>query len=276
MSVLEVGTRFWNIRGQFKIAHIIDIGTHMSIIGLRNGRYLVIDTIPLDDHLKQQIDQLTDYGNKIEAVLATHPFHTLAFPGFYRTYPNVRYYGTPRHLRVLPEIKWAGDVHDCNVRGLWSPEVEMRIPDGAEFVAPVPEKTNHFSGLFVFHQDSRILHIDDTIFIANQPGFLMKIAGFRHGDMSFHPTIKGSGLFQTPEAPYQFRDFIIGIIRDWDFDSICAAHMGNKIGGAKQQLQDLVIRAEPLFQKLSERNKKKGAPPVDPEHHHNVSGNECG
>jgi len=277
MSVLEVGTRFWNIRGHFKIAHgLVDIGTHMSIIGIRNGRYLIVDTIPLDDSLKQQIDQLTDYGNKIEAVLATHPFHTLSFPGFYRAYPNVPYYGTPRHLRIQPEIKWAGDLNDCQTRSLWSPEIEMRIPDGAEFVAPVPEKTNHFSSVFVFHSDSRVIHVDDTIFIANQPGFLMKIAGFRHGDMSFHPTIKGNGLFPTPEAPYQFRDFIAGVIRDWDFDIICAAHMGNRIGGAKQQLQDLLVRAEPLFHKLSERNKKKGSPIIDPEHGHNVSGNECG
>lgn len=102
----------------------------MSIIGLRNGRYLIVDTIPLDAHLKQQIDQLTDNGNKIEAVLATHPFHTLAFPAFHQAYPNAPYYGTPRHLRNLPDIKWVGDLNDCATRNKWSPEIEMRIPDG--------------------------------------------------------------------------------------------------------------------------------------------------
>jgi len=277
MSVLEVGSRFWNVRGHFKIiAGLVDIGTHMSIVGLRNGRFLIVDTIPLDPHLKQQIDQLTENGTKIEAVLATHPFHTLAFPAFYQAYPNVPYYGTPRHLKNLPNIKWVGDLNDCATRSKWSPEVEMRVPDGSEFVAPVPEKTNHFSSVFVFHLDSRIIHVDDTIFIANQPGLLMKIAGYRHGDMSFHPTIKSSGLFPTPEAPYQFRDFIAGIIRDWDFDSIVAAHMGNRIGGAKEQLRTLLENAGPLFDKLSERNKKKGGVVIDPDHGHNVSGNECG
>ena len=44
--------------------------------------------------------------------------------------------------------------------------------------------------------------------------------------MSFHPSIKGPGLLPTPEAPYQFKEFIEGILRDWDFDNICAAHMG--------------------------------------------------
>lgn len=248
----------------------------MSIIGLSNGKFLIVDAIPLDHEVKQHIDSITDNGNNIEAVLATHPFHTLAFPAFYQSYPNVPYYGTPRHIRNLPDIKWVGDLNDCATRNKWSPEVEMRIPDGAEFVAPVPEKTNHFSCVFVFHRQSRTLHVDDTIFYAHQPGLLLKIAGFRHGDMSFHPSIKGSGLYNTPEAPYQFRDFIAGVIKDWDFDNICCAHTGNKIGGAKQQLSNVLVGAAAFFDKLSERNKKKGGPPADHDHVHNVHGNECG
>lgn len=272
---LQVGPNYWNIRGQFKIAHIIDIGTHMSIIGLNNGRYLIVDTIPLTPEVKHEIDTLTDNGNKIEAVLGTHPFHTLSFPAFYNAYPNATYYGTPRHLRVLPAIRWAGDLNDCATRNKFQPEVEMRIPDGAEFVAPVPERTNHFSSVFVYHRQSRTIHVDDTISVAHQPGFLMKLLGYKHGDMGFHPTIKGNGLFPTPEAPYQFRDFIRGIINDWDFDNICAAHTGNKIGGAKEQLTKVLADAAPLFDKLSEKNKKKHAP-IDPDHGHNVQGNECG
>lgn len=44
-----------------------------------------------------------------------------------------RYYGTPRHLRVNKDIPWAGDIHDCQVKSLWEPEVEMRIPAGKNF-----------------------------------------------------------------------------------------------------------------------------------------------
>ena len=54
-----------------------------------------------------------------------------------------------------------------------------------------------------------------------------------------------------------------------------AAHTGNKIGGARDQLKVVLDAAEPLFFKLSERNKKKQAP-LDTEHAHNVHGNECG
>ncbi len=77
--------------------------------------------------------------------------------------------------------------------------------------------------------------------VGSHPGILLKLGGmvfffsnhvsnhyegFRHGSMSFHPSIKGVGLYHTPEAPYQFKDFIAGVIKDWDFDNICAAHMG--------------------------------------------------
>lgn len=274
--VESIGPGFWNIRGSFKFAlGLIDIGTHMSLLKLPNNKYLVVDAVPLNPLLKQSIDEITNNGADIEAVVATHPFHTLAFKGFYKEYPNVPYYGCPRHLRVLPEIPWQGSVDDCAVRNKWSPAVEMRIPAGAEFVAPVPEDKNHFSGLFVFHKESRTIHNDDTIMIGSHPGILLKLAGFRHGSMSFHPSIKGPGLYHTAEAPYQFKEFIESVIRDWDFDNICAAHMGNKIGGAKEQLREVLVKAEPLFKRLSEKNKNK--------HHEHVDvpgilveGNECG
>jgi hypothetical protein len=239
------------------VAGLIDIGNHMSLLRLQNNKYLVIDTVPLNPVIKQAIDEVTNKGEFIEAVVATHPFHTLAFRGFYKEYPNVPYYGCPRHLRVIPEIPWAGNILD--VRCKWSPEVEMRVPAGSEFVNPLPERTNHFNGVFVFHAASRTIHNDDTIMIGSHPGILLKLAGFRHGAMSFHPSIKGPGLLPTPEAPYQFKAFIEDIIRDWDFDNIAVAHMGNKVGGAKEALREVLIKAEPLFKRISEKNKTRNS-----------------
>lgn len=129
----SIGRGFWNVRGRFKILKLIDIETQMSIIQLSNGKFLVIDTVEMDDRLRQEIDQLTNGGEKIEAVIATHPFHTLSFPAFYKLYPKPAYYGTPRHLRRLTEIPWAGNLDDCNVRTKWEPDVEMRIPAGFFF-----------------------------------------------------------------------------------------------------------------------------------------------
>ncbi len=127
----QIGPGFWNVRTSFKLFKIIDIGTHMSVIQLRSGNFLVIDTVEINDQLKKELDDLTNNGTKIEAVIGVHPFHTLAFPGFYKLYPDAKYYGTPRHLRNLKDIKWTGQL-DNNKESLsiWEPEVELRIPAG--------------------------------------------------------------------------------------------------------------------------------------------------
>jgi len=277
--IFQVGPNFWNVRHSFKVMRgLINLGTHMSIIKLNNGRFLIIDTIPLTPEVKTGIDLLTENGTNIEAVIATHPFHTLAFPAFYMEYPNVPYFGTPRHLRIQPQIPWQGSLVDCNVRNKWLPEIEMRIPAGSEFVAPVPEKSNHFSSVFVFHPESRTIHVDDTIFNVVDPNILLRIAGFKNHTTIFHPTLKSVGLHHQPDAPYEFRNWVAGIIKDWDFDNICAAHMGNKIGGAKQALQETLDHTGPLFDKLHEKYQKNpsGPPPEEHNEGYNVEGNECG
>jgi hypothetical protein len=150
---------------------------------------------------------------------------------------------------------------------------------GAEFVNPLPEASNHFVSVFVFHRPSRTLHVDDTIIYGDRPGFLMKLIGFKHGSMAFQPSIKGPGLYPTVEAPYEFRDWMKTMLKDWPFDNICCAHSGVKTGGAHEQVVELVHNAEPLFKKLSEKNRKKNPDKEIPAGNHpnmNVSGDECG
>ncbi|CAF0778367.1 unnamed protein product [Adineta steineri] len=279
-ELFEVATNFWNIRVSFKmLAGLVDLGSHMSLIRLNNGNFLVIDTVILTDHTRAEINRLTDNGAKIEAVIGVHPFHTLAFPAFYEAYPNAKYYGTPRHIRRLTTIPWAGSLDDCNIRKKWEPEIEMRIPAGAEFVNPLPESSNHFVSVFVFHRPSRTLHVDDTIIYGDHPGFLLKLTGFKHGTMAFQPSIKGAGLYPTAEAPFEFRDWMKTLLNDWPFDNICCAHSGIKIGGAHEQVIELVNTADALFNKLSEKNRKKNPNSEIPAGNHpnmNVSGDECG
>jgi len=275
--LVSVGEGFWNVRGSFKILiGLIDIGTHMSVLRLPSDKYLIVDTIPLTEEMKKELDDLTQNGSLIEAVIATHPFHTLAFKGFYEAYPDVPYYGTPRHLRNLKDIPWAGDLNDCDIRNKWAPDVQMRIPAGAEFVAPVPEKTNHFNSVWVLHTASGTIHVDDTVMYSTNPGLLLKLAGYKHGTMSFHPSMKGPGLLPTPEAPFQFRDWVNDLLENWEFDNICTAHLGNKIGGAKEQLRQTLAAAEDSFKKISKRNERKGTYDESKIPSHNVVANECG
>jgi len=282
---------FYNVRASFKLfSGILDIGTHMSLIRLKSGKFLVIDTVPLDFDLHREIDLLTESGTLIEAIVATHPFHTLAFPEFYAAYPNVPFYGTPRHLREQKKIPWKGDVNDIETRCKWEPEVQMRIPDGAEFVAPVPESFNHFSCVWVYCPEARTIHVDDCInYFETQSGgvtaSLLRISG-KKGGMEFHMALKGPGLHPTTEAPVLFKKWVQNILQDWDFDNACCAHLGNKIGGAHKLLAETLQNTQPILNKLVKTNSKKKNWVKDSSDDdsddgkdcasYNVMGNECG
>ena len=96
----------------------------MSLLSLQStGKFLVLDTCALTTAAKIELDYLTQNGALIDGVIATHPFHTTYFTTFHAMYPNAKYYGTPRHIRMIPSIPWAGDVDTGAVRALWEPEV---------------------------------------------------------------------------------------------------------------------------------------------------------
>jgi hypothetical protein len=248
-SLLEIGSGFWNIRGSFTFCcGLIDIQTHMSLLRLPSGKFLVIDTIQLTPQMKQEIDQITQNGTLIEAVLATHPFHTMFFPPFYQEYPNAKYYGTPRHLRNLKGINWEGNLGDTENLRRWESEgVFLRIPEGADFESPAED--NHFSSVFVLHQESRTIHVDDTVQYFDHPDCVLRMLGKSHGRMEFWNPRKG--LQHTAEGPILFKEWIEKLVVDWEFENICTAHCGNKIGGAKEQLVTTIRENTPLFEELA-------------------------
>lgn len=252
--MIEIGSGLWNLRGSFTfLVGMIDIGTQMSIIRLSNGKFLVVDTCAISAADKAIIDQLTNNGELIEAVIATHPFHTMFFEPFYKMYPNAEYYGTPRHIKRITSIPWRGSITESAVLSKWEQEgIFMRIPEGAEFENPA--ENNHFSGVFVFHSPSRTIHSDDTILYFDQPGFVLRCCVGKHaGDMQFWDLKKG--LKPTKEAPGEFKAFIEKVIQDWDFDNIVAAHTGNKMGGAKELLAETIKKATPALNKLADAHK---------------------
>ena len=150
---------------------------------------------------------------------------------------------------------------------------------GAEFINPQPESYNHFISVFVYHSLSKTLHVDDTIMYAEKPGFLLRLFGYKDGAMAFHPSIKGPGLYPTAEAPFMFRDWMKQLLTDWPFENICCAHLGVKMGGANANVATLLNNAEPLFEKLSQKNRKKNPHSdlaVSNQPTFNVKGDECG
>jgi len=240
--------------------------------------------VELDDELKREIDELTNNGHNLTTVIATHPFHTLAFPGFHAAYPNAQYIGTPRHIRNIKSIPWSGDISQEEIQKQWNPDVEMRIPAGSEFNEPHPEPINHFNSVWVYHRPSRTVHIDDTVCYFENPGLLLKAAGKKHDHMEFHISLAGPGLYPTPDAPSIFKKWVHDILNDWDFDNMCTAHTGNKIRGAKEALRHTLEKAQPTFDKLEKHHAHNTPLEHDPETEHdpkdcekyNVDGIECG
>lgn len=220
---------------------------------------MVLDTVEIKKGSAENtaIDDLTNKGSLIEAVIATHPFHTLYFAPFNELYPGLTYYGTPRHLRNITSISWAGDLQEEAVRSKWENEgVFLRIPAGADFVNP-PEN-NHFIGVFVFHAASKTIFIDDTLcYWSNLSWFATWF--LKNNTLDFHLTTFRNGLYPTPEAPLEFLAWIRQLLVDWDFENICTAHTGNVLGSGKAQLSILVEASASKFQHLSEKNKKLGA-----------------
>jgi len=106
--------------------------------------------------------------------------------------------------------------------------------------------------------------------------------------MEFHDSMRGPGLYPTPEAPLLFKAWVESILNDWDFDNICCAHIGNRIGNAKTLLRDTLIATQPEFDKLIKKNKKivekeeekEGKEDEDDQgkdcEKYNVDGTECG
>jgi hypothetical protein len=203
------------------------------------------------------------------------------FPDFYKAYPKVPYYGTPRHLRNFTDIPWAGDVSKPDVLNKWAPFVQMRIPDGAEFDAPKPEAVNHLSCVWVFCPSARAIHVDDTVGYYDEVSLTLRLVGIKKNTLQFHTSLEGPGLLPTKEAPLKFRDWVHAVINDWDFDIICCAHKTNVMTGGKNMLVECLEKATPTLEKISRQNAKKKVRPVDEEKYEkmkstNICGNECG
>lgn len=250
--VIEVGSGFRSFRAPFKLFGMFDLGGHMGLCRLNSGKFVVFDTCQIGKIEKATFDELTSKGSLLEAVVATHPFHTSSFEQFYKWYPNAEYYGTPRHLKRIKSIPWAGSVTDEAVRSRWEGDgIFMRIPAGTEFENPA--ESNHFSGMFVYHQPSRSLFNDDTLLMYSHPNFILRALGKEHQSLDFW--FLRPGLQATKEAPAEFAAFMQGVIQDWDFDNLCLAHTDDMLGGGKKAVTELLERERPHLQKIAASRK---------------------
>jgi hypothetical protein len=152
-------------------------------------------------------------------------------------------------------------LNDCKTRKVFEPDLEMRIPAGAEFVNPMPAGSNHFSSVLVFHKLSKTVHCDDTLMYFDKPGKASRwIAGFKENSMHFHPSMERSALYRTAEAPKQFLHWFAQLLFDWDFQHLATAHKGVCYRTAWLKAWDLLERSRRHLEELAHENFEKFGP----------------
>lgn len=213
--IQKIGESFWNVRGSFKVAGVLDVGTQMSLVRLEAGGFVLLDSYAADHAVMREILDLTDGGRQITAIINLHPFHTLHVPGIAKTFPDARLFGTRRHVRLEPSLRWE-TVHseDPELNGLFGRDLLFTVPRGVELV---PEnELLHFSSVLALHKQSKTLHVDDTLTYADLP----LIGGLR-----FHPSL-GSVLEKRAGAAAEFRSWAVELIELCKgVDHLCPAHL---------------------------------------------------
>jgi hypothetical protein len=219
--IIEVADGCWNIRGSFKVAGVLDVGTQCSLVRLQSGEFVLLDAYTLKGRVKRQVDELTNGGADIKAILNLHPFHTLHVLAMHKAYPGAFLYGTPRHFMKFPELPWQPQgTQQAAIHKLFGADFEFSVPAGVDFISG--DEKVHFSSVLAYHPASKTIHSDDTLMYLELP-WLARALGL--GDsVSFHPTL-ARALQKRPGAAAEFRQWANNMIDKWQAaENLCAAH----------------------------------------------------
>lgn len=240
-KILQIADNFWNIRGSFKIAGFIDIGTQASLVKLESGKFVFLDSYTLDGSVLKEVEQLTNNGKDVVAVLNLHPFHTIHVEWMFEHYPDAKHYGTARHLSKFPDLQWQQTcTEDPETQALFSEDFEFSVPRGVDFISD--NENVHFSSVLVFHPTSRTIHVDDTLMYIRLP-LLMRFFGLPDA-LSFHPTF-GKVLEKRAGAVHDFRLWANELADNWrNAQNLCAAHTATLVVKDQEtSLRDRIIKA---------------------------------
>lgn len=219
--IIEVADDFWNIRGSYKVAGLLDVGTQASLVRLASGRFVLLDTYSFSREVAGQIGELTDHGRDIEAIINLHPFHTMHVQNAHERYPDAILYGTARHHTRFPRLPWAKlKSEDTALHAKFADDFEFSIPRGVDFISD--DENVHFSSVLAYHPSSKTIHVDDTFSYLALPG-VMRMLGL--GDsVSFHLTLSRA-LEKRAGATQDFKDWARALIKQWrKAENLCAAH----------------------------------------------------
>lgn len=244
-KIIDLGTGFWNIRGSFKLGGILDIGTQCSLVKLESGKFIFLDSYTLTGEVRQQVMQLTNNGQDVEAILNLHPFHTIHCEQMAKDFPNAINYGSSRHMKQVPLVTWSDDLVESDAVANRYPELEFSIPKGIHYIHP--NEKIHASSLLAYHPASNSLHVDDTF--VTPPANILKAV---MPELSLHPTTK-KALKDEPNAGKAYCDWAEDLATKWQGTlNLCAAHSSLvkfKSGEFEQTLIETINKARPKLEK---------------------------
>jgi hypothetical protein len=212
--LVEIADGFWNVRGSFKLAGLLDVGTQCSLVRLKNGEFIVLDSYRLTGEVEKQVLQLTDQGRAVRAILNLHPFHTVHVRASAQQFPNARLYGTRRHKEREPTLRWETlHTDDPALHAQFADDLAFSVPRGVDFIPK--NEALHFTSVLVLHKHSGTLHVDDTLSWNDMPLV---------GGLSFHPTLRFA-LQKRPGAASEFRAWTQELVAlSENARQICTAH----------------------------------------------------
>ncbi len=220
-DILQVADDFWNIRGSFRVAGVLDVGTQASLVRREGGDFVFLGAYSLAGEPRRRVNELTAGGEKVTAILNPHPFHTVHVRRMHELFPQARLYGTARHLERFPDLPWEKTrTEDAALHREFAATFDFSIPRGVDFISA--NEHVHFSSVLVYHPASRTIHSDDTLMYVRLPS-LLRIFGLTDR-LGFHPTL-AKALEKRRGAAQDFRDWAQRMINDWGaVENLCAAH----------------------------------------------------
>lgn len=240
----QLADNFWTFRGDFKVAGVINLGTHMSLLRRANGKFLLLDSYDLDESDRDALLSLTDGGRAIEAVLNVHPFHTLHCAAIHKLLPQARLFGTRRHHAQATDLPWEAEfIEDTATQEAFAGDLAFSVPEGVDFVCD--DDSVHVASVLVRDRQSGIVHVDDTINVLAAPGLLGKL--LPQSKLKFHPQLS-KALQKRPGAADDYARWARDLAEDWAETSVvCAAHSSiRKLprGGWRSEVLDALAAAD--------------------------------
>ncbi len=244
-DVIEIADGFWNLRGSFRVLGV-DLGTQSSLVRLRSGRFVLLDCIPFGEAALAEIRRRTDGGAGVEAIVNLHPFHTLHVKTVAAMFPDATLYGTARHHRIAPTLRWAPETTEGEAfAARYAEDFDLLVPRGVDFI---PENENlHFASVLVIHRQSETLHVDDTLSYLPVPGLRR---------LMLHPAL-GDVLQRRKGAAQEFRAWASELVeRCGTVRRVCTAHMRLPPPGQFPSIAEEVRRAVQRVEKKLARHEE--------------------